>query len=104
MTKHCKECGGEYRSRQYNAEFCGNECRRTFNNRRAQRGAVLLDMAMIIEFSPSASNLATAMQERMKEALRQWRQEDEAERAGRKSWKRENEVMIDTVRFAGERL
>lgn len=101
--RKCKECGGDFRSRQYNAEFCGGECRRTFNNRRAQRGAVLLDMAMIAEFHPGIANQYN-IPERMKAALQQWRREDEAERQGRKSWKRENEVAMDTVKFASERL
>lgn len=98
--RHCKECGGQFKSRQYNAEFCGTECRRTFNNRRAQRGAVLYDMAMIDAFDSDTSKRFD-LEARIKAALDAWKTEDAEAREGRRSWKRPNEVAMDTVRFAG---
>lgn len=96
MGKHtCMECNGTFDSRQYNASFCGDGCKRTFNNRRAKRGAILYDLLMIEAFDPKAFE-ANKLKDRRAELLARWHEEDEA--ANRKrSWKRPNEVMYDTA-------
>jgi reverse gyrase len=93
----CLECNGGFVSRQYSADFCCGACRRTFNNRRAQRGAALYDLLMIEATDPDAfqkhrlDGRASAMVEAFK-------QEDEA--AGRKrSYKRPSDVRADTLRY-----
>lgn len=48
----CAECGKAFRRRAYNGQFCGGTCRRVFNNRRAVRGAILYDLAMIETHNP----------------------------------------------------
>lgn len=50
----CLECHGSYTSRQFSSDFCCTACRRTFNNRRAQRGAALYDLIMIEATDPEA--------------------------------------------------
>ena len=91
----CKECGGDFDSRQYNASFCSDGCKRTFNNRRAKRGAILYDLLMIEAFDPDAFK-KHKLQNRREEMLQRWRgEDDEANR--KRSWKRPNEVMYDTA-------
>lgn len=96
MANHqCKECGNTFMSRQYNADFCTDGCRKTFNNRRAKRGAVLYDLLMIEACDPEALK-RNKLDGRAKELVARFKQEDE--QANRKrSWKRSNEVMYDTV-------
>lgn len=96
MSKHtCIECSGPFESRQYNASFCGDACKRTFNNRRAKRGAILYDLVMIEAFAPSAFE-ANSLANRHAELVAKWRDEDE--KAGRKrTWKRAHDVMYDTA-------
>lgn len=43
----CAECDKPFKGRSYVSEFCSKECRHTFNNRRATRGALLYDLEMI---------------------------------------------------------
>lgn len=96
MSKHtCKECNNPFESRQYNAAFCGAPCQRAFNNRRLQRGAVLYDLLMIEAYDPEAFK-RHGLAERRQELIERFHEEDTA--ANRKrSWKRANEVMYDTV-------
>lgn len=96
--RRCKECGETFRSRQYNAEFCGTPCRRDFNNRRAQRGALLLDLKMIETTDPDAFK-RMGLEGRAEAAVADWLREDREQREGRTSWKRANDVAMDTVRF-----
>lgn len=44
-ANNCKECGTDLRQKTWK-HFCDVKCRRTFNNRRQSRGAILYDMAM----------------------------------------------------------
>jgi hypothetical protein len=46
----CAECGSEFGSDRAHAEFCGTSCRKTYNNRRAVRGAELYDLMMTMRF------------------------------------------------------
>ncbi len=96
LTKRqCTECGGPYESRQYNAEFCSDACRRSFNNRRAKRGAILYDLLMIEQRDAEALK-KHKMEDRMKELVEQFKQEDI--KANRKrTWKRPMDVMYDTM-------
>lgn len=95
IGKHiCKECGGDFDSRQYNASFCSDGCKRTFNNRRAKRGAILYDLLMIETFDPkgfTANKLETRV-----ELIARWREEGAAAKRSR-TWKRPHDVMYDTA-------
>ena len=46
LKKHCHECGAEYETVKHDARFCGTKCRKSYNNRRAVRGAELYDLFM----------------------------------------------------------
>jgi len=42
----CRECGVAFETTRTDAYFCATACRKTWNNRRATRGAQLYDAAM----------------------------------------------------------
>lgn len=88
--RKCVECGKEFTSRNYNGMYCSTECRRTFNNRRMQRGAVLYDLAMIEGFAAEAFDKHD-FAARREDLIAQWRKEDE----GRRTWKPAHEVNFD---------
>lgn len=94
----CLECHGSFLSRQYSSDFCCSACRRTFNNRRAQRGAALYDLLMIEAVDPAAfskhqlDGRASAMVEKFK-------QEDVAAKRKR-SHKRASDVQADTLVYS----
>lgn len=51
MTCYCQECGAvvikpETSTRNITARFCSRKCRSDFDNRRANRGRVVYDLAM----------------------------------------------------------
>ena len=96
----CKECGADFKAKQYNAEFCCGKHRNEFNNRRALRGATLYDLEMIKTYEPgyyAEHNLADVREN----LIAHWQRDDVLARAGRKSWKRAFDVMADLVRFRG---
>lgn len=91
----CLECNGGFVSRQYSADFCCGACRRTFNNRRAQRGAALYDLLMIEAVDPDAFS-KLRLDGRASAMVEAFKREDEA--AGRKrSHKRASDVQADTL-------
>lgn len=82
----CKECGQALPPAKPNAphqRFCSAPCRKTFNNRRATRGAELLDYFMSVRYHRSTHSGGLAIMSQMA-AL--WREEDNREREGRQSW------------------
>lgn len=91
----CRECGEGFKSRQYNAEFCGGPCRKAFNNRRMQRGAAVYDLLMIGKFDPQSVE-RWKLDGRLDALVETFHKDDEAN--GRKrSWKRPDEVHYDTA-------
>lgn len=46
----CAECSEEFTTNRREAEFCGDKCRKAYNNRRAVRGAELYDLVMTMRF------------------------------------------------------
>jgi hypothetical protein len=81
----CRECGERFSSKRASGEFCSPLCRRNFGNRRLLRGAAFYDLVMAIRFDRDAAEAdgAWSLLCRMAAAFRA---EDDAERAGRKSW------------------
>lgn len=49
-TATCRECSDKYEAQKAASKFCGSKCRKTFNNRRALRGAQIYDMMMGLRF------------------------------------------------------
>ena len=56
--RKCRECGEVFEARKSDAHFCSASCRKTFNNRRMTRGALLYDlfMAMRYDREPAKKN------------------------------------------------
>ena len=91
----CLECKGDFTSRQFNSDFCCGVCRRTFNNRRVQRGAVIYDLLMI-EATDLERFESLRLDGRVSAMIEAFKQEDEA--AGRvRSHKRAADVQADTA-------
>ena len=86
----CCECGKDFRGRNVNSRFCSTSCRQSFNNRRMQRGAILLDLAMIEIFDKAAFD-KYELAKRREELFVAWRQEDKE----RRTWKPALEVHFD---------
>lgn len=94
----CLECRGGFTARQYSADFCGAECRRTFNNRRATRGAVLYDL-LLIQHEDHAAFDKLRLDGRLTAMVEGWRKED-AERGRKRTTKRPSDVQADTLIYA----
>lgn len=86
----CAECGAEFGSNRPHAEFCGTSCRKTFNNRRAQRGAELYDFAMLRRFgdknAKNSREYATEMLALMDALVSGYHEADKRYRDGRRSY------------------
>jgi hypothetical protein len=50
FKKTCDECAEEFTSKKREARFCCTACRKTYNNRRAVRGAELYDLMMACRY------------------------------------------------------
>lgn len=96
MRSHvCAECGAPFLAHATlakHAEFCGTECRKTFNNRRAMRGAVLFDLFMTLRYERKVAGKLNVWRMICRQAM-DWRSEDKAEREGRKSWRNARAVL-----------
>jgi hypothetical protein len=89
----CLECGAESVAK---GSFCGTRCRMAFNNRRLQRGAELYDLYMAHRFERKTARQLGLFQA-INRLASNWRQEDIAMRAGRKSWRNPRAVMEERV-------
>lgn len=92
MTKVCKECGCELERTRQPRMFCSTAHRQAFNNRRLERGAALYDLFMAMRYDRDrATELGLwAIMCRM---AKDFREEDERERDGRKSWQPADAVL-----------
>lgn len=78
---HCKECNAPVAQAERRGprvrEFCGSACRSTFNNRRAMRGAILLDL-MMTDYTDRKSELRKngTIQKVVRRLLSRWRDQD----------------------------
>lgn len=79
----CLECGASLAGRDKRAEFCGNACRKAWNNRRLLRGAELVDVVMAGRFERADNPDWMAEVSRLASAFRD---ADKARRNGRRSW------------------
>lgn len=86
MKRLCLECGTPFASADPDAQFCCRACRNRFNNRRMQRGQVIYDLFMPIRFERQDATAFGAWS-LMCAAAAQWRDEDQRQRAGRRSWR-----------------
>lgn len=89
--------------RQADAEFCGQACRKAWNNRRLVRGAELYDLVMALRWDRAAAtglHVFTALS-RMAAGFRR---EDLDQRAGRRSWSPPARVIARRPYLRAERL
>lgn len=84
-TRCCLNCGNEFQPQRVTAEFCGDTCRKAFNNRRMTRGAEIYDMFMALRYERGMAK-AMKLWGLMCRMAQEFREEDERVRAGRKSW------------------
>lgn len=84
-TLQCRECGRDFRQNSPKAEFCSLSCKRSFNNRRALRGAEFYDLYMAHRFERDAAKQARVLSA-INRLASDFREEDRRQRAGRKSW------------------
>lgn len=70
----CIECRDK--KALHKGRFCGAECRRKFNNRRATRGALLYDAMMVRVENPKAAEANALDGARVEALLLSWRDED----------------------------
>lgn len=88
----CAECGSDFRTDKRHGEFCCEPHRKAFNNRRAMRGAELYDLVMALRYDRGASKALHVWRLICRMAAT-FRQEDERERDGRKSWRPARQVI-----------
>ena len=85
-SRVCLECGTSYQQGVQASDFCSAACRKTWNNRRMQRGAELYDLVMALRFDrQTATELKVWRLINRLAAI--FRDEDRTERAGRFSWR-----------------
>lgn len=90
----CAECGTDFRSAKRHAAFCGDPCKRAWNNRRATRGAVVYDLLMALRHE---RKLATTLKvwSLLCRLAQAFAEEDHLQRAGRKSWRSPADVIAE---------
>jgi hypothetical protein len=98
----CQECGQGFARGRAEARFCRPECRAAFNNRRKERGAILYDLFMAHRHERPLAVALKALRA-MNRLAAEWRSEDLARRAGRKSWGEAAEVIAQRPWLIGER-
>lgn len=91
----CIECGAEIKSRANRggpkSVFCSKACNMRFFNRRMKRGALLYDVYMASRYDREVNKSGITT---MAQMASRWRDEDKAEREGRRSW---NDGRIDPL-------
>lgn len=81
----CRECGGKAHVSRPDARFCSSACKAAFNNRRAMRGAQLYDLMMANRHERGVAKLL-GIWTLITRLTMYWREQDVAERGGRRSW------------------
>tara|TARA_Y100001001_G_C7844625_1_gene251874 strand:+ start:140 stop:451 length:312 start_codon:yes stop_codon:yes gene_type:complete len=89
MSANCAECDTTFAPKKASSRFCSSPCRKTWNNRRATRGAQLYDAFMSLRYDRAGAEAAGLDYKfvcRMGEMFH-------AEDAGRKSFRDVEDVM-----------
>jgi len=90
--RECAECGGVYSRSRVTEDFCSTRCRKTFNNRRAVRGAALYDLFMIMRNERGFAK-AHGVWNLMCRLAMYWKESDEESRDGRKTWRNPKDAI-----------
>lgn len=88
----CLNCGEPFTPGPKAAEFCGRSCIRAWNNRRLVRGAELYDLIMVARFEREAAT-KNKVWRAINRLAAKFRDEDKAQRAGRRSWRRLRSII-----------
>lgn len=88
----CGECGAAYTSASPTVEFCGEPCRKAFNNRRAVRGAEMYDLFMAMRFDRAAAKRLQVWRALCRMASH-FHAEDARDRAARPSWRAPAKIL-----------
>jgi hypothetical protein len=94
----CLECGEPFLARRTTALFCGNRCRKVFNNRKAMRGAIAYDFLLAWRFDRTMFE-AVGGRTLLSRLIAGFRAEDRRDRAGRRSWDKIKTAKERAARF-----
>lgn len=89
----CIECG-EAITAVSGVDYCSSACRHTFNNRLKQRGAILMSLYMVHRYERPLAK-AEGVFALINRFAMICRDEDHAQRAGRRSWRPLKAVLAD---------
>ncbi len=92
LDRTCLWCGQAYLSPAPEAEFCGQPCRKAFNNLRAMRGAELYDLFMALRHDRAVAT-AFKVWRCLNRLAAGFRAEDVAQRDGRRSWRHPRVIL-----------
>lgn len=92
MARNCCSCGMHIDKTDYRARFCSMECKRSFNNRQAVRGATMYPFIMTMRYDRTEATRLKAWGT-LCDLATKFRDEDKAEREGRRSWHKLSVVL-----------
>jgi hypothetical protein len=101
--RRCNECGEAYTPRRVDEFYCSTPCRKSFENRRMVRGKELYDLFMVMRYDRGAAKLLGVWNLMCRLALH-WREEDDRDRAGRKSWLSPNRALANKTYLTATRV
>jgi hypothetical protein len=81
----CRECGAKFQSRRATKEFCSKECRQAFNNMQMTRGVLAYQLLMAHRYERAAFEAAGG-RKLLSQLASIFHEDDNRNRAGRKSW------------------
>lgn len=90
----CRECGKPVEAKRNTKAFCCTGCRTAFNNRRIQRGGELYDLFMAVRYDRDKAK-ELELWTKLCRMAQTFREEDQRERAGRKSWQDPEAVLLN---------
>jgi len=94
----CRNCGKSLENNKPYAVFCCQDCRKGWNNRRQLRGAELYDLMMVMRYDRGFAKEIGAFQIMCAMAAA-FRQDDKAERDGRRSYLVGDELLERVKRY-----
>lgn len=100
FNRTCCECGTKFQSVRVEAEFCGTPCRKTYNNRRAMRGAELYDIVMAWRFGDGEGRINEA-RDLLCSLVSGYNEEDKRSRPGRRSYMKYRTAKHNLNRLPG---
>lgn len=84
-TRCCLECGSSFQPSRFDVRFCTIPCRKAFDNRAMARGRDLYYLFMALRYERGLAKVKGLWAIACRLGM-VWREEDNREREGRKSW------------------